>query len=51
MTLKVPIISCSAFKHIYQLDSHGPLYNLTRDNGINIPVLQMRKLRVKEIKK
>lgn len=36
MTLKVPIISCSAFKHIHQLDSYGPLYNPMRDNGVNI---------------
>lgn len=37
-------------KHMYPLDSYRPLYNPVRDNGVIIPVLQMRKLRVRGVK-
>lgn len=37
--------------YTYQLDSYGPRHNPMKENGIIIPVLQMRKLRVKKVKK
>lgn len=46
-----PLSFVLLLKHIYQLDSCGPFYNPVRDNGIIIPLLQMRKLRVNEVNK